>query len=380
MAPGAESVATVRPKTLIILASLAATLVVVYLLRGALWPFLAGMVIAYLLDPIADWLERRGSPRGIAAFGIVATFLISLILALALLLPVLVAQVAALISRLPEYFETFRAFANPLIIEIEDRIGDQMAERLRQTFADFSEESFAAVGGVLRGMLSGGLALVNLLSIAVIMPVVAFYLLRDWDRIVESVDDLLPRTIAPTVREQIGEIDARLSGFIRGQSLACLVLAIWYAVGLRIVGLEFGLVVGFGAGLISFIPYVGTVVGLGTGLGLAFAQFTDVLPIVGVAIVFATGQALQDFFLVPKLVGERVGLHPAWVLFALMAGGTVLGFTGILLAVPAAAAIGVLVRFGVERYKASPLYHDGELVEMADPVASAGDDDAAAGA
>ena len=369
-----------RPKTLIILASLAATLVVVYLLRGALWPFLAGMVIAYLLDPIADWLERRGAPRGVAAFGIVATFLIFLILALALLLPVLVAQVAALISRLPEYFETFRAFANPLIIEIEDRIGDQMAERLRQTFADFSEESFAAVGGVLRGMLSGGLALVNLLSIAVIMPVVAFYLLRDWDRIVESVDDLLPRTIAPTVREQIGEIDARLSGFIRGQSLVCLVLAIWYAVGLRIVGLEFGLVVGFGAGLISFIPYVGTVVGLGTGLGLAFAQFTDVLPIVGVAIVFATGQALQDFFLVPKLVGERVGLHPAWVLFALMAGGTVLGFTGILLAVPAAAAIGVLVRFGVERYKASPLYHDGELVEMADPVASAGDDDAAAGA
>jgi predicted PurR-regulated permease PerM len=379
MAPGAESVGTVRPKTLIILASLVATLVVVYLLRGALWPFLAGMVIAYLLDPIADWLERRGAPRGVAAFGIVATFLIFLILALALLLPVLVAQVAALISRLPEYFETFRAFANPLIIEIEDRIGDQMAERLRQTFADFSEESFAAVGGVLRGMLSGGLALVNLLSIAVIMPVVAFYLLRDWDRIVESVDDLLPRTIAPTVREQIGEIDARLSGFIRGQSLVCLVLAIWYAVGLRIVGLEFGLVVGFGAGLISFIPYVGTVVGLGTGLGLAFAQFTDVLPIVGVAIVFATGQALQDFFLVPKLVGERVGLHPAWVLFALMAGGTVLGFTGILLAVPAAAAIGVLVRFGVERYKASPLYHDGELVEMADPVASTGDDDAAAG-
>ncbi len=372
--------AVARPKTLIVLASLAATLLAIYLLRGALWPFLAGMVVAYLLDPIADWLERRGLPRGLAAFAIVATFITALILSLVLLMPVLVAQVATLITRLPDYFDAFRAFAKPLIIELESRVGDELTQRLRMTFAEVSDQAFATIGDVLRTMVGGGLALVNLLSIAVIMPVVAFYLLRDWDRIVESADSLLPRTIAPTVRQQIREIDARLSGFIRGQSLVCLILAIWYAVGLRLVGLEFGLIVGFGAGMIAFIPYVGTVVGLSVGLGLAFAQFSEPLPIIGVAIVFATGQVLQDAVLVPKLIGGRVGLHPAWILFALMAGGTLLGFTGVLLAVPAAAAIGVLVRFAVERYKASELYRHDDIPEATDSAAtSAGDDTTAAG-
>lgn len=229
------------------------------------------------------------------------------------------------------------------------------------------------------GLWSGGLAVFNALSLVVIMPVVAFYLLRDWDRIVAHVDSLLPRDAADTVREQVREIDDRLSGFVRGQASVCLVLGTWYAVGLTIVGLDFGVLVGVGAGLISFVPYLGTALGLIAGLGLAIAQFDSWLPIGLVAAVFATGQILEGYVLTPRLVGERVGLHPVWVLFALMAGGALLGFTGVLLAVPAAAVIGVLVRFAIGRYLQSPLYRsrkdreaDGGAEDAAQPEATAG--------
>lgn len=330
----------------------------VFLLRGALWPFLAGMVIAYMLDPLADRLEAIGVHRGIAAALIVGTFLLALVGVLVVLVPVLIAQVADLATRLPGYFEALRAFAQPIVEDLEAKISGDLAQRLRDTVAGMTGEAISWLGEVLKGVVGSGLALVNLISIVVIMPVVAFYLVRDWDRITAKVMELVPRHRTETVRQVFGEIDERLSGFIRGQSMVCATLGAFYAIGLVLVGLDFGLVVGLGAGLISFIPYVGTVVGLGSGLGLAFAQFSDWLPIAGVAAVFAVGQALQDFVLVPKMVGDRVGLHPAWVLFALMAGGTLLGFTGILLSVPAAAAIGVLVRFGIERYKASAIYGD----------------------
>jgi len=210
------------------------------------------------------------------------------------------------------------------------------------------------------------------------MPLVAFYLVRDWDRIVARIDSLVPRPVAGVVREQAIEIDRRLSGFIRGQALVCLVLATWYSVGLSLAGLDFGLVVGIGAGLISFIPYVATVTGVATALGLAFAQFDSWGPIAAVGAVFATGQLLQDDVLVPKFIGDRVGLHPAWVLFALMAGGTAFGFTGVLMAVPVATAIGVLIRFGVDRYLASPLFlGTGAAAAAADnaPLPDPGDDD-----
>ena len=348
-----------RNPTLIAIVALTAALFVIYVLRGALWPFLAGMVIAYLLDPVCDRLEAARVPRGVGAALIVLVFLLALSALLFVLVPVLVAQLADLASRMPGYFESLREFAAPIIRDMEAKISGDLAQRLRDALTDVSGDRLVGwVTSALSGALSGGIALITLLSILVIMPVVAFYLLRDWDKIVAHVMDLVPRHMADTVRTLVREIDGRLSGFIRGQGMVCAILGLFYAVGLVAVGLDFGLVVGLGAGLISFIPYVGTVVGLGSGLGLAFAQFSDWLPIVGVACVFAAGQALQDFVLVPKLIGDRVGLHPAWVLFALMAGGTVFGFTGVLLAVPAAAVIGVLVRFAIDRYKASDLYRD----------------------
>lgn len=330
--------------------------VLVYALRGALWPFLAGMAVAYLLDPVADRLEAMGCPRAAAAASIVIAFIVAFLGVLLVLGPLLAAQIAELVSRIPSYVEQLRAFLSPLLADIEARLTEAQFRQLQEAAGQYTGQVVVWLGGVLGGLVTGGVAVVQALSVLVIMPLVAFYLLRDWDRIVAHVDSLLPRGIVDDVRAQMREVDLRLSGFVRGQGLMCLTLATWFAIGLTLVGLDFGLLVGLGAGFISFIPYVGTVVGLSTGLGLALAQFSEWLPIAGVALVFASGQILQDFVLTPKLIGDRVGLHPAWVLFALLAGGTLLGFTGVLLAVPAAAVIGVFVRFAVERYLASPVY------------------------
>ncbi len=331
----------------------------VYLLRNALFPFVAGLVVGYLLDPLADRLEARKCPRGLAAALIVGAFLAVLAAVIVILAPVLSAQVTDLVGRLPGYLDRLRDFAEPLIAQVRANLTESQLEQLQEFGGNFAGDIAGWVGTVLKGMVGGGAVLLQVLSLAVIMPVVAFYLLRDWDRIVAHLNDLLPRGAADTIREQVREIDNRLSGFLRGQALVCLILGTIYAVGLTAVGLDFGLLVGMGAGLISFIPYFGTAVGLVTGLGLALAQFSDWLPIALVAGVFALGQVLEGYVLTPKLVGERIGLHPVWVLFALMAGGVLFGFTGILLAVPAAAAIGVVVRFAIERYRKSPLYRSG---------------------
>ena len=330
-----------------------------YLLRGALLPFVVGMAVGYLLDPLADRLEAMNCPRGVAAAVILGAFFVGVVAVLIVLAPVLQAQVAGFVARVPDYVEHLRALAEPIIAQYKAQLTGAEIERLRQAAGGYAGDVVGWLGGLVGGLFSGGVAVLNVLSLIIIMPVVAFYLLRDWDRIVAALDALFPRGAAETVRQQLREIDSRLSGFVRGQAMVCLVLGTWYAVGLSLAGLDFGLLVGLGAGVISFIPYFGTAVGLGVGLGLAVAQFGEWLPIALVAAVFISGQALEGFVLTPNLVGERVGLHPVWVLFALMAGGGLMGFTGVVLAVPAAAAIGVIVRFAIERYLQSPLYLGG---------------------
>jgi len=327
-----------------------------YLLRGALLPFVAGMAIGYLLDPLADRLEAMKFPRGAAAAVILGAFFVGVFAVLVVLAPVLQAQVAGFVARVPAYAESLQALAEPMIAQFKARLSAAQMDQLREAAGGYAGDVVGWLGGLVGGLFSGGVAIFSVLSLVVIMPVVAFYILRDWDRITAALDALLPRGSAETIREQLREIDMRLSGFVRGQAIVCLALGTWYAVGLSLVGLDFGLLVGLGAGLVSFIPYFGTAVGLGVGLGLALAQFSEWLPIALVAAVFVSGQILEGFVLTPNLVGERVGLHPVWVLFALMAGGGLMGFTGVVLAVPAAAAIGVLVRFAVERYLQSSLY------------------------
>ena len=200
------------------------------------------------------------------------------------------------------------------------------------------------------------LAIVRGRPLLVVTPVVSWYLLRDWDRIIAQVDSWLPRAHRDVIREQFGLIDDTLAGFVRGQATVCLILGGAYALALELAGLQYGLVVGLISGLISFIPYVGSLVGLALSVGLAAIQFDEPMRIVLIAVIFVAGQAIEGNFLTPKLVGERVGLHAVWVLFAMLAGGSLFGFLGILLAVPVAAVIGVLVRFGLARYMDSAFY------------------------
>jgi len=331
---------------------------VLYVLRDALMPFIAGMAVGYLLDPLADRLERTKMPRGVAAALIVVGFLVTFVGVLVILIPVLSGQITELVGRLPRYAEMLQQAVAPYVTDLKVRLGPEQTQRLESFLQDYAGEIASWAGEVLKGVVSGGAAVLNLLGLLVITPVVAFYLLRDWDRLVASVDALLPQKGGAQIRTIVREIDQRLSGFLRGQLLVCLILGGWYAAGLLAIGVDFGLLIGVGAGLISVIPFVGNIVGLATSLGVALAQFDGWLSLGLVVAVFATGQALEGYILQPKIVGDRVGLHPVWLMFAVIAGSALLGITGALLSVPAAAVAGVLIRYGVERYLESPLYSE----------------------
>lgn len=347
---------TAERRLLVFGSALAVLLALLALLQNVLMPFVAGTAVAYFLDPLADRLEKRKVSRTAAAGVIVGGFLVAVLVLLVLLVPLLQAQVAAFVARVPTYVETARGVAMPLLERLWTSLDEDQAARLRAAAGGLSGEAVRWLGEVLRRLVSGGAAVLDILSLLVITPLVAFYLLRDWDALVGRIDGWLPRDAAPTIRGLARDIDGMMSGFVRGQATVCLVLGIFYGIGLSLVGLDFGLLVGLVTGLISFVPYFGMAVGLLTTLVLAFVQSMDGLHFVLLALVFALGQVMEGFFLTPRLVGERIGLHPVWVIFALLAGGAVFGFTGVLLAVPMAAVIGVLARFGLARYQESPLY------------------------
>ncbi len=341
------------------LIGLAVFLVALFLLRGVLLPFVAGMAIAYLLDPICDRLEGWGLSRTLATTLLTVAFLILSVVGFLLLLPVLAGQVMSLLERVPDFVETLRGQLTRLLALVEARVDPAMMEQIEGALAGSSERLVTWATRLLSGVISGGVALANLISLVVITPVVAFYLLRDWDRIIATVDGWLPRRHAETIREQARAVDATLAGFLRGQGTVCFILAVYYGLGLSLAGLDFGLVIGVAAGLLSFVPYVGAIVGLLLSVGLALVQFDAWLPIAIVAAVFVVGQTVEGYILTPRLVGESVGLHPVWSIFALLAGGALFGFLGLLLAIPMAAVVGVGVRFGLGRYLASAFYHGG---------------------
>ena len=341
------------------IAAVATLAALLSLLSDILLPFVAGMAVAYFLDPLADRLEKWGCSRTIATSLITAAFFVLAVAIVVLLFPLLQAQVTKFLARVPEYVSRLREFAMPLLERLEADLTAAQMEKLGEAARTYGGQAIGWVGEFLKRVWSGGVALLQLLSLIVITPLVTFYLIRDWDRIVARIDALLPRKAAPTIRAQFREIDEILAGFVRGQASVCLILGILYAVGLTLVGLDFGLLVGLGTGFISFVPYFGMLVGLAVGLGMALVQFHDLLSVGLVAAVFAAGQIVEGQFLTPKLVGERVRLHPAWVIFALLAGGALFGFTGVLLAIPVAAVIGVLMRFAIASYTQSRLYQGG---------------------
>ncbi|MBB3998589.1 AI-2E family transporter [Aureimonas pseudogalii] len=341
-------------------------LVVVLLLwffRGILLPFVLGMVMAYFLDPIADWLVRRGLSRLMASLLILVTFIIVITLVLLVLVPVIGGQVAGFVERLPQYLGRLQELAQELRAGPLSRFVEGGDQTLQQDFQAVVRQLSGFVTSLVASLWTSSLAVVNFLSLFVVTPVVAFYLLLDWDRMIAKIDALVPRQHVNTVRRLAREIDRSVAGFVRGQGSVCLILGTYYAVGLTAVGLNFGLLIGFFAGIISFIPYVGSAIGLVIAVGVALVQFApDWIWVAAVAGVFFTGQFVEGNILQPKLVGASVGLHPVWLMFALFAFGAVFGFVGLLMAVPAAAVVGVLVRFVIQQYLTSEVYF-GRTIE-----------------
>lgn len=333
-----------------------AAAIVVWALRPMLLPFVAGAALAYFLDPVVDRLVALRVPRWAGTTMTLLGFILAVVLLLLLIVPLIQTQVGALIDALPGYIDVVRTKFMPRIYEWLRHLSPKDVEKLREAAGQYAGDAVGMAGGLLRNLLTKGIAVFDVLALFVITPVVAFYLLRDWPKVTHTVDMLVPRKQHGLFRRAVGEIDRTLSGFLRGQALVCLSLALIYSVGLSLVGLEYGATIGIIAGVLSFVPYVGSSFGLIVSMVLAFIQFDDATPIIMVFGVFMIGQILEGYVLTPKLVGDRVGLHPVWILFALFAGGSLLGFLGVLIAVPVAAIIGVLIRLGLSYYRASPLY------------------------
>ncbi|WP_252819912.1 AI-2E family transporter [Mesorhizobium liriopis] len=336
----------------------AAILVVFFLVfSDILLPFIAGMVLAYFLDPVADRLQRFGLSRLMASTVILLTFLVILIVGLMVLIPVLSAQFRDFGANIPSYLRQLQTLITSFDPQwLEERFGVNPAD-LRSGLDQILSSGTSIATTIFTRIWQSGLAIVNVAGLFIVTPVVAFYMLLDWDRMVASVDSWVPRDHVMTVRRLAAEINHAAAGFVRGQGALCLILGTMYAVGLTLVGLNFGILIGLFAGLISFIPYIGSAFGLVLALGVALVQFwPDWIWVLATACVFFLGQFIEGNILQPKLVGKSVGLHPVWLMFALFAFGAMFGFVGLLVAVPLAAAIGVLMRFALSRYLESPLY------------------------
>lgn len=321
-------------------------------LGNVILPFLVGGAIAYFLDPIADRLERIGLSRAAATATISIVALVIFVLLALLIVPMLVRQLGQLVNAAPTILGELQGFLTTKFPSLMDQ-----ESVLRETLASIGTTIQAKGGELAGGLLSSALSVINAVVFLVVVPVVAFYLLLDWDNMVTRIDTLVPLDHRETVRGLARDIDRVLAGFVRGQVSVCLILGTFYSVSLMAAGLDFGLIVGAIAGLITFIPYVGALIGGALAIGLALFQFWgDWVQIAVIAGIFAVGQFLEGNIITPKLVGSSVGLHPVWLLFALSAFGTLFGFVGMLVAVPVAAAIGVLIRFGIVQYLGSRLY------------------------
>jgi len=342
------------------LAAFVVFVLVLWLLSEILLPFVAGAAIAYLLTPVTDRIERLGVNRLAASFLIITLVVMALVLVILLVAPILGGQLSSFIEKMPGYVTKLQSLvSDPSRSWVQNLLGAGF--NTDKTIADLVTQGAGWLTAFLKSLWSGGRALVSLFALIVVTPVVAFYLIYDWHRMIHTVDGWIPLQQRETVRQLAREIDAAIAGFVRGQTAVCLILGSFYAVALTLSGLNFALLIGLGSGLITFIPYIGSMTGLIVSLGVAVAQFwpeySSILMVLG---IFLVGQFLEGNLLAPKLVGESVGLHPVWLIFALLAFGYLFGFVGLLVAVPLAATIGVLARFALRRYLESSLYTGGK--------------------
>lgn len=341
----------------------------VYLLAPVITPFAISAVLAYLGDPFVDRLEKFSIGRWkfgrTVAVTIVFILMLSLLtIVLLIVVPLLVEQIRLLIHLIPRWIEWFSATALPWLagkfgFELKDFDSTQFSQVLKDYWREISSAAFRVMDYISRGSMAVAALLTNL----ILIPVVTFYLLRDWDPLIRATHDLLPRNMEAEISRTIIEVDEVLGAFFRGQLMVMLALGIIYSIGLSVVGIELAVLIGMGAGLLSIVPYLGSIVGVLVAAGAAIFQFQDVFHLLMVLLVFGVGQGAEGMYLTPKLVGDRIGLHPVTVIFAVLAGGQLFGFLGILLALPVAAALNVLVRHMLAKYRQSELYNspaDGE--------------------
>lgn len=325
---------------------------VMWALGDVLLPFVIGGAIAYFIDPVADRLEEWGLSRAGATAVITVISVCLFVVLILMVVPALITQLADLINVLPSVFQELRSFVNEKFPSLLDR-----ESNAHQILSSIGETIKSKSGDLLQTVVGSAASALNIVILLVIVPVVSVYLLLDWDRMIARIDALLPIDHAPVIRRLASEVDAVLASFVRGMGTVCVILGTYYAIALMLVGLQFGLVVGAIAGLVTFIPYLGALIGGALAIGLALFQFWGDWVSVGlVAGVFAIGQVVEGNVLTPKLVGSSVGLHPVWLLLALSVFGALFGFVGMLVAVPVAAALGVLARFGTSQYLDSRLY------------------------
>jgi predicted PurR-regulated permease PerM len=325
-----------------------------------LLPFIVGGVMAYLFDPLADRMERR-MKRSYATAIITLGFFSLLVALLAWLGPLLYHQTSQLIAKLPDLMRDLevlvREQGKPLFGTLNKITGGR-ADALPKNAGDIMSRGLSLGGQMLLSVLASGGALLNVLSLLLITPIVSFYLLRDWDYGMAKINRLLPLAYAPTIRSLAREINRTLSGYLRGQLYVMSILAVFYIVVLSLIGLKFSLIVGFLAGFLVIVPYLGTLVSTVLGLAIAYSQYEFGPLFWAAAAIFGVGQVLESQILTPQIVGDKVGLHPLWMLFGMLAGGVLLGFIGVLLAVPITAVIAVLVKFLIGLYLDSPLYSE----------------------
>ncbi|MDX2203483.1 MAG: AI-2E family transporter [Hyphomicrobiaceae bacterium] len=355
----------VEKQLLFWLIALVVVLLVVAALKDILLPFVAAIVIAYFLNPLADALERIGLPRALAAVVIVGIAGVLITLAVVFLGPLVVEQIRQFAANLPGEFDKLRATADELVQIWLGPSFPNLKSVFDKGMDGLSANWSPAVAAVLTSLWSGGLAFVNFVALFLITPVVVFYLIVDWHHMLSQLDQALPRDHAAVIRKLAFDINSAVAAFIRGQGAICLVLGIFYAAGLSWAGLRYGLLVGLTTGLLAFVPVIGWVVGLLTALSLAVVQFgADVTVLAKVAGVLCAGIAIDTAFLSPRLVGQKIGLHPVWLLFALFVFSYLFGLVGTLIAVPLAAAASVLIRFAINMYLASALYRGVEVVAV----------------
>ncbi len=346
-----------------------------HVLGSTVTPFAAGIALGYLLDPVVCKLERLGLNRLGAALLILVVFVSVFVVILIVVAPILSSQLVTFAQRLPGYAMRLQALAveesNALIAKYGGGwlnalgLSEQLSSaQIQKSIGDFVAQGAQWFVNALRSLVSGGAAVFDFLSLLIITPVVAFYILIDWDRMIAEIDSWLPIEHRETLRAIASEINHALAGFIRGQSLVCLCLGLWYGIGLTLVGLDFGFLIGVIGGLLSFVPYVGSLFALVLSIGVALVQGWPSLKLLFMALaVVVSGQFLEGYVISPKLVGESIGLHPVWLMFALLAFGQLFGFVGLVIAVPTAAAAGVIARHLIGLYLASPFYRGGSAAE-----------------